>query len=74
MINFNGKIESKSSFRFELVYIMRTKNKEQERLKMRKSRGKVDKTRTKRKEGIRCRAGKDSCVLICLNRNSVGDM
>ena len=35
---------------------MRTKNKEQERLKMQKSRGKVDKTRTKRKEGIRCRA------------------
>ena len=56
MINFNGEIESKSSFRFELVYIMRTKNKEQERLKRQKSRGKVDKTRTKRKEGIRCRA------------------
>ena len=56
LINFNGEIESKSSFRFGLVYIMRTKNKEQERLKMQKSRGKVDKTRTKRKEGIRCRA------------------
>ena len=35
---------------------MRTKNKEQERLQMQKNRGKVDKTRTKRKEGIRCRA------------------
>ena len=56
MFNFNGEIESKSSFRFKLAYIMRTKNKEQERLQMQKNRGKVDKTRTKRKEGIRCRA------------------
>ena len=51
MINFSGEIKSESNFRFELVYIMRTKNKEQERLKMQKSRGKVDKTRPKRKRG-----------------------